>query len=126
MNCPQCDQEMADVVSPAGEHVWICSDCGQWLDGTDLNAMLLRANLPGVASLGGKRAPDEATGTCSTCRVDLARLTHRDGASYELCEDCGWIFLPLDPPAAEDFEAAHARLLQTVRGFLGKKPGASR
>ena len=125
MNCPQCDAEMAEVVSPNDERVFVCAECGQWLDGTLLNALLLHSNLPGVASLGGRLAPDDATGTCPTCRVGLARLERGD-LFYEVCEECGWIFFPFDPPEAATFDAARARLVDAVTGFLGKKAGASR
>lgn len=116
---------MAEVVSPNDERVFVCAECGQWLDGTLLNALLLHSNLPGVASLGGRLAPDDATGTCPTCRVGLARLERGD-LFYEVCEECGWIFFPFDPPEAATFDAARARLVDAVTGFLGKKAGASR
>ncbi|MBS1153053.1 MAG: hypothetical protein H6Q89_4751 [Myxococcaceae bacterium] len=124
MNCPQCDAEMAELAGPGDERIHVCAECGQWLDGTQLNAVLLHSNLPGVASLGGRLAPDEATGTCSTCRVGLARLEQRSGEFYEVCEDCGWVFFPFDPPAAADYDAARAGLVEAVRRFIGKKAGA--
>ena len=98
MNCPQCDSEMAELVSPGDERIYACAECGEWLDGTQLNALLLHSNLPGVASLGGRLAPDDATGTCPTCRVSLVRLERSPELFYEVCEDCGWIFFPFDAP----------------------------
>ena len=125
MNCPQCDAEMAELVSPGDEKIYVCAECGQWLDGTQLNAVLLHSNLPGIASLGGRLAPDDATGTCPTCRVGLARLEKGD-EFYEACEECGWIFFPFDPPEAKDFDAARGRLIEAVRRFIGKKGGAQK
>ena len=125
MNCPQCDAEMAELVGPGDERLHVCNDCGEWLDGTQLNALLLHSNLPGIASLGGRVVPDEATGTCPTCRVSLVRLERGD-LFYEACEECGWVFFPFDPPAAADFSAARVRLVEAVSGFLGKKAGGRR
>ncbi len=126
MNCPQCDAEMTELVSPGDERIHVCAECGQWLDGTQLNALLLHSNLPGIASLGGRVVPDDATGTCPTCKVSLVRIEQNGGEFYEVCEDCGWIFLPFDPPAAADFDAARARLVAGVTSFIGKKGGARR
>ena len=115
---------MAELVSPGDEKIYACAECGQWLDGTQLNALLLHSNLPGIASLGGRLVPDEATGTCPTCKVSLVRLEQalRGGdLFYEVCEECGWIFFPFDPAAAADFDAARVRLLQAVTGFIAKK-----
>jgi Zn-finger nucleic acid-binding protein len=113
---------MAELVSANDERIYACAECGQWLDGAQLNALLLHSNLPGIASLGGRLVPEDATGTCSTCRVSLVRLEQRSGLFYEVCEDCGWIFFPFDPPAATDFEAARQRLVDAVTLFIGKKP----
>lgn len=112
---------MAELAGPNEERVHVCAECGQWLDGAQLNALLLHSNLPGIASLGVRLAPDDATGTCSTCRVSLIRLEKGD-LFYEACEECGWTFFPFDAPAAETFDAARARLVEAVRGFVGKKP----
>ena len=116
---------MTELVGPGDERIYACATCGLWLDGTQLNALLLHSNLPGLASLGGRLLPDDATGTCSTCRVSLVRLESRD-RHYEVCEECGWIFFPFDPPAVETFEAARARLVEAVTAFLGKTGRASR
>ncbi|GEM_PF-1505804 len=125
MNCPQCDAEMAELVSPGDERIYACEECGQWVDGAQLNALLLHSNLPGIASVGGKLAPDDATGTCPTCRVSLVRL-EQGNEFYEVCEDCGFIFFPFDPPAATDFDAARQRLVDAVRAFIGQKKAVKR
>src|SRR5207249_11539117 len=111
MNCPHCDVEMAEL-SEAGLQVHACPECaGAYLEGAQLNALLLHANLPGVDSLGGREAPDGPPGTCPACRVDLAVFERRGTALfYEACEDCGFMFVPLEPPAAAVVEAARRRL----------------
>ena len=111
------------------ERVHVCATCGEWIDGAHLNALLLHANLPGVDSLRGKVVPEEATGTCSTCGVSLVRVEHgqRGGVHFhEVCEDCGSIFVPLDPPVAETFDAACERLVAFFRGLSARKAAAAR
>lgn len=115
---------MAELVSPSDECIHACAECGQWLEGTQLNALLLHSNLPGIASLGGRLVSDDATGTCGACRVSLVRL-ESGHLFYEVCEECGWIFFPLDPPRAATFDVARARLVEAVTAFLGKRAGAS-
>ena len=124
MNCPQCDAEMAELVSPNEEKINVCAECGEWIDGALLNAILLHSNLPGIASLGGRLVPEDATGTCPNCKVSLIRLEKNADVFYEVCEDCGGMFFPFDPPAAETYDAARARLVQGVALFIGKKPCA--
>jgi Zn-finger nucleic acid-binding protein len=124
MNCPQCDAEMTELVG-SDESIQACAECGQWIDGTQLNALLLHSNLAGVASLGGRLLPDESTGTCPGCRVSLARLEQNSGLFYEVCEECGFVFFPFDPPAAVDFDAARKRFVAAAMSFSGKKPRAS-
>ena len=126
MECPQCNAEMAELAS-GDDRLHVCADCGEWIDAAQLNALLLHANLPGVASIGGRLAPEQATGTCPTCRVSLVRLEkgQRGGDDfYEVCEDCGSVFSPLDPPPATEFEAGRARLVEAVKRLTAKK-GAS-
>ena len=128
MNCPQCNEEMAEFAS-GDDRVHVCAECGEWVDGAQLNALLLHTNLPGVASLGGRVAPDQATGTCPTSAVSQVRVeqgTRGTDNYYEMCEDCGSIFLPFDPPAATDFEGARARLVEGIKRFTAKKSAASK
>ena len=86
------------------DHVHVCPECaGVYSDGADLNQWLLRANLPGVDSSGGRVAPGEATGTCPVCSVDLTRLEGKGGHDapyFEVCEDCSRVFVfgEGDPP----------------------------
>ncbi len=127
MNCPQCNGEMAELAA-GEERIHACAECGEWIDGAQLQALLLHANLPGIGSLGGRAKPDEATGTCGVCGVNLIRIEQgrRDGELFhEICEDCGSVFVPFEPPAAEDYEAARARLVEFFRAFT-VRPGAGR
>jgi len=105
--------------------VHACGSCGgSFLDGSQLNALLLHSGLAGVDSLGGRESPDGPPGTCPTCQVDLRRIEHRSTAMYyEACEDCGFIFVPLDPPASTELEPARAQLVSYFRRFTAKKPG---
>ena len=122
MNCPQCNAEMTELTA-ADDKVHACADCGEWIDGSQLNALLLHANLSGVASLGGRNVPDEATGTCSNCSVGLVRIEQgqrKNASFYEVCEDCGSVFVPLEPPIAADFDAARLRLIDAFKQFSGK------
>ncbi len=125
MNCPQCDAETAELVGPSEERIHVCAECGQWLEGSQLNALLLHSNLPGLASLGVRLAPDEATGTCPTCKVSLVRL-EKGEQFYEACEECGWTFFPFDPPEAAAYDDARTRLVDAVTALIGKKRGASK
>jgi len=102
-----------------------CPECsGAYLDGSQLNALLLHSNLPGVDSLGGRESPDGAEGTCPTCGVDLVRVEQRATAMfYEACEDCGFVYVPLDAPTATELEGARKNTVKYFRDFTAKKPG---
>lgn len=111
------------------ERVHVCAACGEWIDGAHLNALLLHANLPGVDSLRGRIAPEDATGTCGSCGVSLVRVEHGQRGSdefHEVCEDCGSIYVPLDPPPAATFEAACTRLVDFFRALSARKVSARR
>jgi Zn-finger nucleic acid-binding protein len=124
MNCPLCDVEMAELADGDAQ-VHVCPECsGAYLDGSQLNALLLHSNLPGVDSLGGREAPDPAEGTCPTCGVDLVRVEQRATEMfYEACEDCGFVYVPLDAPAATELEGARKGIVKYFRAFTAKKPG---
>ncbi len=114
-------------LSNADDRIHTCDNCGMWVDGAQLNAMLLHANLAGVGSLGGRVLADQATGTCSVCGVDLVRIEQGGRGNslyYEVCEDCGSVFVPLDPPPPADFEAARTEMLAIFKAFTAKGAGA--
>jgi Zn-finger nucleic acid-binding protein len=122
MNCPHCgDVEMAELND--GElTIHACPGCsGAFLEGAQLNALLLHANLPGVDSLGGRASP-EAECTCPSCNIELVRVEKRATSMfYEACEGCGFMFVPLDEPAPEALDAARARTVQYFREFTASK-----
>ena len=119
MICSQCDVEMTELES-GDDRLYVCPECaGEWIEGSQLNALLLHANLAGVDSLGGRAAPDAETGTCGTCHVDLVRIeqARKNPLGYEACADCGFIFVPFEPASAADFEAARKRLMGFFKTF---------
>src|SRR3954465_3785423 len=105
MQCSQCDVELTDLAAD-DEHVFACPDCSSaWVDGSQLNALLLHAGLPGLDSLGGRADPDADTGTCANCGVSLTRIEQagrRDALTYEVCVDCGFVFVPGDGQVPAD------------------------
>lgn len=129
MLCPQCDVESTDLAD-GDEHVFACPDCaGLWVDGSQLNALLLHESLPGLSSQGGRVDPDATTGTCRTCGVNMVRIEQagrRDALSYETCEDCGFVSVPPDEEVAANLSAARARLVSFFRRFSAKTAAAKR
>jgi predicted RNA-binding Zn-ribbon protein involved in translation (DUF1610 family) len=112
------------------EHVFACPDCaGLWVDGSQLNAMLLHGSLPGLDSQGGRVDPDADVGTCRSCGVSLTRLEQtrgHDELAYEVCEDCGFVFVPGEDAVAADLAAARASLLAFFKQFVAKPATAKR
>jgi len=73
-----------------------CPDCGgMWVDVSDLNRLLLHANLPALSALGGYVNPDEIAGMCPACNVDLVAVEGGEKRSlhYDTCESCGGIWV---------------------------------
>jgi predicted RNA-binding Zn-ribbon protein involved in translation (DUF1610 family) len=115
--------ELTELGAADAEHVFACPDCAcLWVDGSELNAMLLHGSLPGLDSLGGRVDPDADVGSCRSCGVGLTRIeqsSRRDPLQYELCEDCGFVFVPADDPSAADLAAARQNLLAFFKKFVG-------
>lgn len=127
MECPQHPVELTEL-SSSDDKIHVCSDCtGEWIDGSQLNALLLHSNLPGVETLGGRVDPDAETGTCPTCGVSMVRIEQvgrRQPLDYEACEDCGFVYVPrTEGEAAADFTQARAYLVDFFSRFVAK-PGA--
>lgn len=123
MQCAQCDAELTDFALD-DEHVFICPDCfGLWVDGSQLNSLLLHHSLAGIGSLGGRADPDAQTGTCKSCRVGLLRIEQAgrgDVPWYETCEDCGFVYVPVEGAAPTQFATACASLVSFFKRFSAR------
>jgi Zn-finger nucleic acid-binding protein len=104
-----------------------CPQCGGfWIDGADLNRLLLHANLPALSSVGGYVNPDEMAGMCPSCHVDLVAVEGGEKRSlhYDTCESCGGIWLegPDEDEIAEtiDWVAAEKEIVAFYRAFRKK------
>jgi predicted RNA-binding Zn-ribbon protein involved in translation (DUF1610 family) len=121
--------ELTDLAQD-DEHVFACPDCASmWIDGSQLNAMLLHGSLPGLDSLGGRVDPDADVGSCGSCGVGLTRVEQpgrRDALEYEVCEDCGFVFVPAEDPVAADLAAARQNLLAFFKRFVAKPVAVKR
>jgi len=125
MDCPHCEIEMNQL---EGEDSMMmrCPDCaGLWLDIAEVNRLLLRHNMPGLESLGGRANVDESSGQCPECQVDLVAVEggERRSMHYETCEVCGGIFLETETES-EDIKESIAALVAFFRRFGQTKSAA--
>jgi Zn-finger nucleic acid-binding protein len=127
MDCPRCSVEMSEITRDDGA-LQRCAECGGlWVvDVTDLNKMLLHANLPALSAVGGYVNPDEITGICPACNVDLVVVEggEKRAMSYDTCESCGgiWIDSDEDDPAPElDWKGATAQIVAFFKRFAKKR-----
>jgi Zn-finger nucleic acid-binding protein len=129
MQCPQCDVELTDLANE-DDHVFACPDCaGLWVDGSQLNALLLHHSLPGLDSVGGRADPDATTGTCRECGVSLTRVEQTgrsDALMFETCEDCGFVSVIEEGPVAADLAAARTSLISFFKRFSVRNGAARR
>ena len=105
-----------------------CPECGGlWLDVADLNRILLRHNLPGLESLGGRVNAEESTGVCPEDQVDLVAVEggERHALRYETCEVCGGIFLEPDTESGDAKENVES-VVDFYRRFGNAKGAAKR
>jgi Zn-finger nucleic acid-binding protein len=104
-----------------------CAECGGlWVDVTDLNKILLHGNLPALSALGGFANPEEMSGMCPACNVDLVVVEggEKRSVSYETCESCGGIWVDGDedePAATLDWKGASTQIVAFFRRFAKKK-----
>ncbi len=127
MDCPRCSVEMSEIAREDGA-LQRCSECGGiWVgDVTDLNKILLHANLPALSSIPGFVNAEELTGPCPACNVDLVVVDNhekRATASYDTCESCGGVWVDGDsdePPAEIDARAAEKEIVSFFRLFANK------
>ncbi len=126
MDCPRCNVELSEITRDEGT-LQRCADCGGlWVDVTDLNKILLHANLPALSALGGFVNADEITGMCPACNVDMVVVEggEKRSVSYDTCESCGGIWVDSDedePPAEIDWKAAEKQIVDFFRRFAKKK-----
>lgn len=127
MDCPRCSVEMSEITRDDGS-LQRCAECGGlWVDVTDLNKILLHGNLPALSALGGYANPEEMSGMCPACSVDLVVVEggEKRSVSYETCESCGGIWVDGDEddePAAElDWKGASAQIVAFFKRFAKKK-----
>ena len=126
MDCPRCSVEMSEITRDDGT-LQRCADCGGlWVDVTDLNKILLHANLPALSALAGYVNADEITGMCPACNVDMVVVEggEKRSVTYDTCESCGgiWVDGDEDDPAAElDWKGAEKQIVAFFRRFAKKK-----
>ena len=123
MNCPGCGVEMIDL---AGDDQTLrkCGECGGlWVDVSDLNQMLLHANLPGLESLGGRLNAEAECGQCHDCQVDLVQIEGGSKHStivYNTCESCGGVFLESEFSDVADHAAATKGIIAFFEKYFGQ------
>ena len=126
MDCPRCAVELTEI-SRDDSIIHRCVECGGlWVDVTDLNKMLLHANLPALSALGGMVNPDEIAGMCPACNVDLVAVEggEKRSMSYDTCESCGglWIEGEEDEPAETlDWQGATTQIVGFFKRFAKRK-----
>jgi Zn-finger nucleic acid-binding protein len=105
-----------------------CAECGGlWVaDVTDLNKILLHANLPALSAIPGFVNAEELSGPCPACNVDLVVVDNaekRATQAYDTCESCGgvWVDGQEDEPAPElDARKAENEIVGFFRRFANK------
>jgi Zn-finger nucleic acid-binding protein len=126
MDCPRCSVELSEIPREEGA-LHRCAECGGlWVDVADLNKILLHANLPALSSIGGTVNPDELTGLCPACNVEMVVVEggEKKSIAYDTCESCGgiWVDSDEDEPAAEvDRKAAEGQIVAFFKRFAKKK-----
>jgi Zn-finger nucleic acid-binding protein len=128
MDCPRCSVELNEIARENGA-LQRCAECGGlWLgDVTDLNKILLHANLPALSSIPGFVNAEELTGPCPACNVDMVVVDNhekRATESYDTCESCGgiWVDGINDEPAPTvDAKTADAEIVTFFRRFANNK-----
>ena len=126
MDCPRCEVELVQLEGE-GTTLARCPDCaGLWIDIAEVNRLLLKHNLPGLESLGGRANIDESSGLCPECLVDLMGVDggERRSMAYETCEVCGGIFLDSETES-EDLQEIIGSVVDFYRRF-GQTRGAAK
>ena len=128
MDCPRCSVELTALAKEESTIQW-CPDCGgNWVDVTDLNKMLLHANLPALSSIPGfVNVEETSAGLCPACQVDLSVVEggEKKALAYDTCESCGGIWVDGaadDPPAETTWDASVKEVVAFFKDFAKKKP----
>lgn len=127
MDCPRCSVEMAEIAHEDSA-LHRCPECGGiWVvDVSDLNKMLLHANLPALSTIAGFVNAEEISGMCPACNVDLVVVEggEKRSLAYDTCESCGgvWVDGDEDEPASElDWKGATSQVVGFFKAFARKK-----
>jgi Zn-finger nucleic acid-binding protein len=127
MDCPRCSVELTPISQEESTIQW-CPDCGgNWVEVTDLNKILLHANLPALSSIPGFVNTDELSGMCPACNVELSVIEggEKKALAYDTCESCGGIWVDGeadDPPAEQTYAGSVKEIVAFFRVFAKKKP----
>jgi Zn-finger nucleic acid-binding protein len=127
MDCPRCTVELTEIPGDDGT-MHRCTDCGGlWVDVSDLNRLLLHANLPALSGIGGFVNPDEITGHCPACNVDLVVVEGGEKRllAYDTCESCGGVWLEgpdddVEVPESMDWKTAAGEIVAFYKQFRKK------
>ena len=121
MDCPRDSVELKELVCRDDTLLMLCETCGGvWLDGSDLNRLLLHNNLPGLESMSGKVDMDALTDRCPKCQVDLIVIEGGDKShpqSYACCESCGGLWFELDVAPDADSAEVEAAIVDFFKDF---------
>jgi len=121
MDCPRDLVEMKDVTGTDDTTLSYCETCGGvWIDGADLNRLLLHNNLPGLESMGGKANLDELAERCQKDQVDLVVIEGGEKShplTYAFCEACGGIWLDIEVPEEADADAVESEIVDFFKSF---------
>jgi Zn-finger nucleic acid-binding protein len=113
--------EMKDVVGKDDTTLSNCETCGSvWIDGAELNRLLLHNNLPGLESMGGKANLDELGERCPKDQVDLVIIEGGEKSkplAYSFCEACGGIWLDIEVPEGADAEQIEEEIVTFFKDF---------
>jgi Zn-finger nucleic acid-binding protein len=127
MDCPRCSVELA-AITHEDSAVNRCAECGGlWVDGTDLNKILLHNNLPAITAIGGQVNVDELTGMCPACTVDMVVVEggEKQALHYDTCEACGGIWIEgmdvEEVPATASWKEASLELAGFFKDFARNK-----
>jgi Zn-finger nucleic acid-binding protein len=126
MDCPRCSVELTEIPREDGA-LHRCAECGGlWVDVTDLNKILLHANLPALSSISGFVNPDEMTGLCPACSVEMVVVEggEKKSIAYDTCESCGGIWVDTDEdevPPEIDRKVAEGQIVAFFKRFSKKK-----